>query len=191
MDEYLEHHGIKGMKWGVRKQADPLSNTYFGNRAYAKQQDEISKSNYKTAKASYKVAKKAYRDASTRPTTGRKYLKNKQSFNKSKRQFNNARGIRRAYTIQTANMKIHGYSKAARGQQQRQSGITADHPYVKDGNMYRRNATKQMIKRAGMKYYVAPAVRNVVTKAIIPAVVSAGRAYVANRTAATKMADLR
>lgn len=68
MDEYLEHHGVRGMKWGVRRyQNYDGSLTAAGMKRFNKSLDDYEKADarYKKAKADHKAAKKAdnYSDA--------------------------------------------------------------------------------------------------------------------------------
>lgn len=57
MEQYIEHHGILGMRWGVRRyQNYDGSYTREGMRRY-----RISESNYHNANNAYKSAKEAYK----------------------------------------------------------------------------------------------------------------------------------
>lgn len=61
-EEELYHHGVKGMKWGVRRyQNYDGSYTQAGLKRYSKSMDEYTKADerYKTAKAQYKAIKKS------------------------------------------------------------------------------------------------------------------------------------
>lgn len=64
-NDYLMHHGIKGMKWGVRRfQNYDGSYTKTGMKHYRQSEAAYDDSNrrYKSAKTSYKTAKKTGRD---------------------------------------------------------------------------------------------------------------------------------
>lgn len=57
-DSYLEHHGIPGMKWGIRRfQNEDGSYTKAGLARYRYDEGE-----YNNAHAKYKLAKKAYKE---------------------------------------------------------------------------------------------------------------------------------
>ena len=65
--DYMYHHGIKGMKWGVRRarSSNPNNRTLFGanavgrNRRVAKQHNIATRERVTTAKSVYKSAKKS------------------------------------------------------------------------------------------------------------------------------------
>lgn len=49
-NEELQHYGVKGMKWGVRKAREPLATS-------------STRKNYDSAKSNFRMARKAYNDA--------------------------------------------------------------------------------------------------------------------------------
>lgn len=68
MEDYLEHHGVRGMKWGVRRyQNYDGSLTAAGMKRFNKSLGEYEKADarYKQAKADHKAAKRSdnYSDA--------------------------------------------------------------------------------------------------------------------------------
>lgn len=98
-DSYLAHHGIKGMKWGIRRyqnedgsltpegkrkyySADGKRLTGAGKRWQVREKSKYYKDRYKGAKASLKEAKKAYKsgDINWKQYKGKKrYYKEKKN----------------------------------------------------------------------------------------------------------------
>lgn len=63
-DNELYHHGVKGMKWGVRKRTSAVGLARFARRtSHATANMNSSKTAYKQAKAQYKAARKAERNS--------------------------------------------------------------------------------------------------------------------------------
>lgn len=63
-EEELYHHGVKGMKWGVRKRRDSVGLARQARRSsQASANMNSSRAQYKQARASYKAAKKAERNS--------------------------------------------------------------------------------------------------------------------------------
>ena len=56
MGEYLEHHGIKGMKWGVRRSKEELGGTESGDREARAVTAAASRDEYREAKSFRKAA---------------------------------------------------------------------------------------------------------------------------------------
>lgn len=148
---YLAHHGVLGMKWGVRKKQDRS----LGNRAYAKQQDKLSKQNWKATKAKVKSGE----------------------LSKTSSAYKRARGIRRRYQIQSAIQKM-SMTPGERGKYMRRIGMDATRGR-KRGVSYKtvRNASKQAKAMSRLKRASAVYVASVIgSKAVY-----AGISYLNNR----------
>lgn len=163
---YLMHYGVKGMRWGVRRQRETSGpRTSWGrNRAYAKEQDARNKSLYRSDKATYKSAKKAYKSGAS----------SKEDFKKAKSTFKTGKKRYRDYNRVTSSYSYnYGMSKAARGKIMQKQKITADTPYTSNsfGKALAING-QAMVKQMAKQY---------ATAAVTTAAVSAGAAYLMNR----------
>lgn len=144
-NNYLAHYGVKGMKWGVRRNRfNSAPRTDWGkNRQYAKEQDRRNKQLYKADKTSWKAAKKS----TSRGSKARRRAKAKWNYNKGRyAAYNKQRDI-------YAN--FYGMSKAARGKQMRKLHISADTPVsnlkkskvlLEDGKALTKEIGKSFIK---------------------------------------------
>lgn len=146
-NDYLAHYGVKGMKWGVRRnRSNSTPRTNWGkNRQYAKEQDRRNKQLYKADKASWKAAKKSTsRGSKARESAKAKWKSNKERYADYNRARNQYEGL-------------YGMSKAARGEQMRKLHISADTPvsdlkiskvFLEDGKALTREIGKSFIKSA-------------------------------------------
>lgn len=117
-NDYLAHYGVKGMKWGVRRNRfNSTPRTNWGkNRQYAKEQDRRNKQLYKEDRAAWKAAKKS----TSRGSKARKSAKAEWNSNKERYAAYNKQ--------QNIYANRYGISKAARGKQMRKLHISADTP---------------------------------------------------------------
>lgn len=83
-DSYLEHHGILGQKWGVRRyQNYDGSYTQAGLKRY-----DSSKESYEKANNAYKETKKAYKEGkATKADVANKKIERKQAENKMNKDY--------------------------------------------------------------------------------------------------------
>ena len=148
---YLMHYGVLGMKWGVRKKKDrPL-----GNRAYAKQQDKLSKQNWKATKAKVKSGE----------------------LSKTSSAYKRARSIRRRYQIQSAIQKM-SMTPGERGKYMRRIGMNATRGRKRRvSDKYIRNASKQAKAMSRLKRASAVYVASVIGSEAV----YAGISYLHNR----------
>lgn len=150
-NDYLAHYGVKGMKWGVRRNRfNSTPRTNWGkNRQYAKEQDRRNKQLYKEDRAVWKAAKKS----TSRGSKARKSAKAKWNSNKERYAAYNKR--------QNIYANCYRMSKAARGKQMRKLHISADTPVsnlkeskvlLEDGKAITKQIGKSLVNKAA---YVA------------------------------------
>lgn len=148
-NDYLAHYGVKGMKWGVRRQRPKSApRTNWGkNRQYAKEQDRRNKQLYKADRAAWKAAKKS----TSRGSKARKSAKAKWNSNKERYAAYNKQ--------QNIYANRYGMSKAARGKQMRKLHISADTPVsnlkeskvlLEDGKAIAKQLGKSLVNTAAV-----------------------------------------
>lgn len=77
-DDYLMHHGIKGMKWGVRRSKSQLARASRKSSKKADKEEEKSQSKASKSKTSFKKHVKAMSDQELKSRIDR--LKNEQTY---------------------------------------------------------------------------------------------------------------
>ena len=107
--DYMYHHGVKGMKWGVRKKiqsVNPNQRTLFGanavgrNRRAAKQHNIAIKNRVTVAKSKYESAKNS---------------NNVNSIKTAKSELKRAKSARRKNLAGRAATQLLGYTDSGRG----------------------------------------------------------------------------
>ena len=171
-NNYLAHYGVKGMKWGIRRQRPKSApRTNWGkNRQYAKEQDRRDRDLYRADKDKWKSAKKSTERGSAERKSAKK------EWNAAKRRHSSYQNVAYTYASQ------YGMSKAARGKQMKKLGITADTPYsnLSVGKTVMENG-KAMAKQTG-KYMLASVATSVA--------VAAGKAALSLAISGTRDRDL-
>ena len=77
-DDYLMHHGIKGMKWGVRRSKSQLARASKKSSKKADKEEEKSQSSASKSKTSFKKHVKAMSDQELQARINR--LRNEQTY---------------------------------------------------------------------------------------------------------------
>ena len=77
-DDYLMHHGIKGMKWGVRRSKSQLARASKKSSKKADKEEEKSQSKASKSKTSFKKHVKAMSDQELQARINR--LRNEQTY---------------------------------------------------------------------------------------------------------------
>ena len=77
-DDYLMHHGIKGMKWGVRRSKSQLARASKKSSKKADKEEEKSQSSASKSKTSFKKHVKAMSDQELQSRINR--LRNEQTY---------------------------------------------------------------------------------------------------------------
>lgn len=157
MTEELYHHGVKGMKWGVRnekksKQSSAPRTEWGKNRAYAKEQDAANKQRWKATKADVKAGKLSKKSSKY------KYERNRY------RLYNN---MKYSYSNDFA------MTKAARGKQMQKLKISANQPVSS-------LKTSTVIKEDA-KAYIKQTAKYTAIGLASSAAVYAGRNYIAKQ----------
>lgn len=138
--DYLMHHGVKGMKWGVRKQR-----TYDTSTAYGRM---------KTAKQQYKSDKKAYNKSFNKAY----YHNHAYSLSKKKRQASEKRWEDVSNKVDTLNSSKKAYKQERKRSYERGKQLDKDLRDTKQirwNEDYNNRLLKSMSKRdyEDLKYF--------------------------------------
>lgn len=109
--DFLEHHGVKGMKWGVRKEKESYGRRKYMSKDEKAKREKQAKTKVSRAKArAEKAKKKAEKDAARKEKKRKAILENPTLLYKHRREFSQAE-IQDALKRFEWEKKLSDYSK--------------------------------------------------------------------------------